>query len=295
MTDLELEAFLEVLRLGSVSKAARSLFVTQPALSRRLQSLEEKLGYPVFVRGKGIRYVKLTEAGERFVPVARRLRALYREAADIGMQPEQPVLQIASVASVSTYLLPEVMREFCACRPDVRLNFHHYHSLEAYQYMEEGMLELALISDDMYSKTVETLPLFREPMVLVYGKKDAAEKPVRPEELDPAGEIRLPWNPEYDAWHDYWFRKGAGCRVGLDQMSLLEYFLSVDERWAIVPYSVACFLGERVFVNRLQDGPPDRIIYYLRRPGAQMQEAELFLELVRDKLKKLGEEIRIYH
>ena len=46
MTELELEAFLAVVRTGSITAAARSLYVTQPALSRRIRALEEELGIP---------------------------------------------------------------------------------------------------------------------------------------------------------------------------------------------------------------------------------------------------------
>lgn len=67
MTNLEIEAFLAVVRLGSITAAAQAIFITQPALSRRLQTLEEELGYPLFRRGKGQRNIQLTEEGKAFV------------------------------------------------------------------------------------------------------------------------------------------------------------------------------------------------------------------------------------
>ena len=45
---------------------------------------------------------------------------------------------------------------------------------------------------------------------------------VHPSALDPSRELRLPWNPEYDLWHSFWFSSAAAPRVVLDQMSLLE-------------------------------------------------------------------------
>ncbi len=63
MTQLEIEAFLAVAKTGSVTAAARRLFVTQPALSRRLQTLEAELGYALLKRSKGVRMAELTEAG----------------------------------------------------------------------------------------------------------------------------------------------------------------------------------------------------------------------------------------
>lgn len=52
MTQMELQAFLAVIRTGSFSQAAQSLFITQPALSRRIRALEEELGYRLLDRRK---------------------------------------------------------------------------------------------------------------------------------------------------------------------------------------------------------------------------------------------------
>lgn len=294
MTDLELEAFLEILRMGSISKAAEALFVTQPALSRRVKSLEEELGYTVFERKKGQRHVELTEAGEQFLPIAKQWRSIYREAKGIHDREKQAVFHVASVGSVSTYLLPDVMRGFYIKCPDIRLCFHNYHSFESYKYIEEESLDLAIISDDIYYKNVETIPAFREPMVLVTQNNRDTNQWVCPKELNPAKEIRLPWNPEYDSWHDYWFPGDERYGVCLDQMSLLEFFLSLEDLWAIVPYSVAYLLKNKINIYELKDGPPDRIIYYLKRPNRQSREMELFMELMKKKLEEIGDCIRIY-
>ena len=71
MTQAELEAFLAVVRCGTVSGAAQQLFITQPALSRRLGVLEEELGYPLLQRGRGRR------SGERpYMAVVDRIEGL---------------------------------------------------------------------------------------------------------------------------------------------------------------------------------------------------------------------------
>jgi DNA-binding transcriptional LysR family regulator len=66
----QLEAFVEVVRRGSVTAAARSLYVTQPALTARLNALERTVGSPLLVRRRG--GVRLTEAGRAFLPYAER-------------------------------------------------------------------------------------------------------------------------------------------------------------------------------------------------------------------------------
>ena len=60
MTFLEIEAFLKIAQCGSFSAAAEKLYITQPALGRRIRALEEELGYSLFIRNKGVRHVELT-------------------------------------------------------------------------------------------------------------------------------------------------------------------------------------------------------------------------------------------
>jgi len=110
MTQPEIEAFLAVIQQGTVTAAAESLYITQPALSRRLRALEEELGCTLFERGKGSRFAALTREGEAFVAVADKLRHVYREAREISDLERAPVLSLSSIGSVSTYLLPRVLQ-----------------------------------------------------------------------------------------------------------------------------------------------------------------------------------------
>src|SRR5206468_9521613 len=68
-----LESFLEVARRGNVSRAAEALFLTQPAITARLKSLEGDLGTELFVRGA--RGMTLSDAGRAFLPYAERALA----------------------------------------------------------------------------------------------------------------------------------------------------------------------------------------------------------------------------
>jgi DNA-binding transcriptional LysR family regulator len=67
------EAFVETAEAGSISRAARNLHVTQPALTARVLRLEEGLGAQLFVRGRT--GTRLTDAGRMLVPYAERALA----------------------------------------------------------------------------------------------------------------------------------------------------------------------------------------------------------------------------
>jgi DNA-binding transcriptional LysR family regulator len=150
MTRLQVEAFLAIIRYGSITAASEKLYVTQPALSRRIRAMEEELGYELIVRNKGVRTICLKDEGKAFIAVAEKFCHLYQEAAAISNINQKPVLNLSSVGSVSTYLLPNVLHNFLGSKM-YNLCFHDYHSFEAYSYVENGMVDIALISDNMFS------------------------------------------------------------------------------------------------------------------------------------------------
>nr|WP_317999898.1 LysR family transcriptional regulator [uncultured Faecalibacillus sp.] len=284
MTNLELEAFLSVIQNGSLSKAAIELYITQPALSRRIKNLENELGYELFKRGKGKKEVELTSQGELFLPLARKYLSLLKEAKQIKNNDQKETFLLASIGSVSTYLLPSILQTFLKQNDYIKLCFHIYHSFEVYKYVEEKQIDLAIVSHQMYYKNIQTIPLFSEEMVLVSNKQYT--NPVHPSELDVSHEIRIPWSPEYDIWHDYWFQSSTDYAVNLDEMSLLEYFLSLENTWAIVPISIAKKLHS-IHINHLIDGPEKRVIYYIKRLNSQNKIIDLFVEHLQNQLKEL--------
>jgi DNA-binding transcriptional LysR family regulator len=89
MTVAQLESFVAVAEHGQLSRAARILHLTTPPLSRRLSTLEDELGVPLFVREA--RGMALTEAGERLLPQARQILTALEQAAR-SLKPAAPPL-----------------------------------------------------------------------------------------------------------------------------------------------------------------------------------------------------------
>ena len=283
MTIAEMEAFLTVIRRGSISAAAEELYVTQPALSRRIQTLEEELGYPLIQRQKGVRSVQLTAEGEAFLPIAHKWRMLWQETGAIADPRRRPALNVGAIESVSLYVLPPVFRRFLAEEP-CRLSFHSFHIRDVRNYMESGLLDLAFVTDRMYARGVRISEAFAEPFVLVSASPLAGYSAVHPRQLAPEREIRFPWNRGYDDWHARWFDESISPAVSLDQVSLLGCFLREDN-WAVVPRSMGESLRTQgVCAFELRDGPDDRVIYSLIREDAPEGPAERFLEYLREEL-----------
>ena len=150
MTLPEIEAFLTVAETGTISEAARTLFISQPALTRRLQLLEQELGCPLFERQKGHRNVKLTEQGRQFAHIAEKWRRLWAETDSIRTAQRRESLSLAAVDSVSHNMLSSVMVDFT--KKGYLLQIYNAFSETAYRYMEQEIFELAFITLQDYTR-----------------------------------------------------------------------------------------------------------------------------------------------
>lgn len=288
MTYSEIEAFFEIIKYGSISAAADHLFVSQPALTRRIKTLETELGYSLFVRKKGQKKIELTDQGTAFISVANRMKDLWQEALDLKEMNQSALLKLSAINSVASYILPDVFRELSHTQKNIQICFRHCHSFEAYDYVANGMSDLAFISDQRYYPNLETIPVFQEPMILLTNNCVSYPDIVSPKSLDPHNEIFLPWNPEYQSWHDYWFGSAASYRAYTDQMNLLEDFLSCENTWAIAPFSVAHSIRRLPYISmhHMESAPSDRIIYYVKKVNREIRYEKILLDILRDSLKK---------
>jgi DNA-binding transcriptional LysR family regulator len=141
-----LVAFTTVLEAGGFTKAARSLNLTQSALSHQIKSLEEQLGVEVFAR-VGKRTI-LTQAGETLLPYATTVLRELNEARQAILELQDPGrgrLRI-SAAGYSCYkLLPRILLEFKAKYPHVELSVSADYTGEAVQHLLEGLLDIAIL------------------------------------------------------------------------------------------------------------------------------------------------------
>ena len=163
----QLEAFVEVVRRGTVSRAAEALGVTQPALTARLHALERELGQDLFARsGRGVR---LTDAGRVFLPHAERaLLAIADGRASIADLADGRAgkLIIGATGSVSSYVLPKVLKRFRTEHPRVELTVRTGHSEQVLELVLAESVELAIVRE-LRHDDLEVIPLYDDELTLV--------------------------------------------------------------------------------------------------------------------------------
>jgi len=191
-----LRAFCQTARLGSVSRAAEALFVSQPAITLQLQALERELGIKLFERS-GRRLVP-TREGEKLYALARPLvegidglDAVFRQQVG-GL--DGGVLDVAAGSSTILYLLPGMVEAFRERQPDARLTLHHVSGGRGLELLRSDAVDLAVGSMLDVPADLSYLPAYRfEPMLITPLDHPLAHKPeLRLEDLSPYGLILPP-------------------------------------------------------------------------------------------------------
>jgi DNA-binding transcriptional LysR family regulator len=165
----QLEALVEVARLGNLSRAADALHVTQPALSARLQALEEELGAELFTRSR--RGMSLTPAGRTLLPHAERALAQVGAGEKAVRELREGTvgqLLIGAAPAVSTYVLPNLLKSFQATYPLVRIGVRTGHTEEVLEMVLAREVDLG-IGRPIRHPDAELIPLFEDELVLVVG------------------------------------------------------------------------------------------------------------------------------
>ncbi|UOD49662.1 LysR family transcriptional regulator [Orrella daihaiensis] len=122
MTPDQLITFSVVAEYGNISRAARALHLSQPAVSGQLQALQQSFGESLYRRhGRGI---ALTSAGQRLLLPANRLRAAMEEAFDARKANQTlaaGTLRIGASTTPASYLLPEIVAQFKRAYPGINV------------------------------------------------------------------------------------------------------------------------------------------------------------------------------
>jgi DNA-binding transcriptional LysR family regulator len=164
-----LKAFLIVAETGSFSRAAEKLFLTQPAISKRISSLESELDTRLFDR-IGHR-INLTEAGKSLLPRAQRIlievEDSRRAVANLTGSVSGP-LAIGTSHHIGLHRLPPVLREFTQVYPQVHLNIEFMDSEAACNSVLHGELELGIVTLPLENDpSLRLLPIWHDPLAIV--------------------------------------------------------------------------------------------------------------------------------
>jgi DNA-binding transcriptional LysR family regulator len=180
----QLAAFLHLARSGSFSEAARLQGVSQPAISRTVQQLEEAIGHRLFDRTT--RSVALTPTGQELLPIAERLVAEFDNSfGELArfIAGRRGRVAVAALPSIAAVLLPPAIARYREDHPDVEVAIMDGLSGSVLDAVAEGRADIGLTIKPSPRATLNYRPLMSDEFGLVCRPDDAL-----------AGKSPLPWS-----------------------------------------------------------------------------------------------------
>lgn len=255
----DIQIFCDLCKTQNITTTAERLFLTQSAVTRRIQKLEKDLGITLFVRGKGKLGVDLTDYGEKFIPLAKQYLLLEESFRNLKYSAPRTQIIFGGIDSVTCYLLPGFFESYLATHPQSSLNLYTYNSWDVFQRLESGEIDVGITHINSTQaraekkpfsyQNIDIMPLFTEPYVLLMPKSSqdqAVQSAVSPQELDLSHEVYAEFDMGLRKWHQQTWPEQRPRMYAMGSISLIiPQLLSRAESWSIVPLSVAKILCQR--------------------------------------------------
>lgn len=186
MDDFRLKVFVTAARMLSFTRAAASLFISQPAVSKHVGELESRYGVQLFTR-RGSR-LELTQAGRTMLAWAERIDEGYRRMEyEMGLcaGAVEGRLRLGASSTVAQYLLPPVLARFTARFPAAEVSLLSGNSAQIEQALEERRIDLGLVESRTRRQGLHYTLLAPDRLVLVArtGGRHARTERIAPEQL----------------------------------------------------------------------------------------------------------------
>lgn len=289
----QLRAFVSVVKLGTLTRAAEALFLSQPTISLQLQALERELGVILLERRR--RRINLTDAGEALYELARPLVEGW-DALDRDFQARVKGLQagrltIAAGTSTIQYLLPDLVRRYREKFPAVRLQLANVTGKDGLALLRADEADFAVGSMLDVPNDIAWAPMQHyDPMLIMPPDHPlAAKEKIALEDLSPYGLILPPQRLSTYRLVDLVF-----------QQRQVPYHVAIEVGgWDVIKEYVAMGLGisivtgicinavdeTRLAVRNMKQYFPQRSYGVVMRKGKFLSaEARAFIDLIRPGL-----------
>jgi len=162
----QLEQFVAVARAKNFTRAAEELNLSQPALSRAIQKLEDQLGQPLFERKP--REVVLTDLGEVLLERAKEILKFVEDTFSVLSDAAQHGrIRLGAIPTIAPYFLPSLLRGFGEEHPTISVMVQEDTTDNLIKRCSHGEIDLAILALPVIAKYLEVEPLFDEELFLL--------------------------------------------------------------------------------------------------------------------------------
>ena len=161
-----LDQFVVLARTKNFTRAAEELHLSQSALSRAIQKLEDQLGQPLFERKP--REVVLTELGELLLQRAKHILQLMEDTfSELSEAGRRGRIRLGAIPTIAPYFLPSLLSSFAKKYPDIAVIVQEDTTENLIKRCHHGEIDLAILALPLLAKNLEVEALFDEELLLV--------------------------------------------------------------------------------------------------------------------------------
>ncbi len=168
MIDFSLKVFLVVAKMNSFTRAAEFLNLSQPAVTHQIKNLETMLRTKLFNRCQN--KIFLTKSGNILLKYAEDINLLYQNAMKEIQEANNRVagdVLIGSASLLGKYFLPRVIGEFKKTYSEVNISMQVGNSKEILEYLQNDVIELAIVSEPIPFKNLLAFPLYSDRLTII--------------------------------------------------------------------------------------------------------------------------------
>jgi len=168
MIDFNLKVFMAAAKMNSFTRAAEFLNLSQPAVTHQIKNLENILKTKLFIRCQNKIY--LTKSGQILLNYAEDINLLYQKAIKEIHEANDKVagdVYIGAASLLGKYLLPRIIGDFKKNYPDVNISMLVGNSKEILEYLQNDVIELAIVSEPITSLNFTAFQLYRDYLTVI--------------------------------------------------------------------------------------------------------------------------------
>lgn len=173
MDSTKCRAFLAAVELGSMSAAAETLGYTQSGITRMIHSLEEELGFPLFIREKN--GVTLTGNGKEMLPAIHDIVRADERAQQIALEINhitRGVLTIGGYFSISALILPQILSVYQSRYPGIVIRLQEGGNREMAKWLNDRSVDVCFCAMPAKDVSCDWIDFFRDELVAWVPKSD---------------------------------------------------------------------------------------------------------------------------
>jgi len=167
------EYVYQVYKTGSITKAAESLYISQPSLSVAIKKIEEEIGAPLFERSGGTKVI-LTDVGKEYIKATEKImnveKDFFKRINDI-FSLETGSITVGGTNYLSSYVLPRIINHFSKRFPKIEVTLVEENSLTLAEMIDNETVDIVIDSFDSTMDIYDGYPLKKEKILLAVPKE----------------------------------------------------------------------------------------------------------------------------